>query len=514
MCGRNPTRVAACLRGTSLGVLVGALVSASAVFLNAAAAPAQSPPGCNANRLHINIDVTPASVPNGTMVEYTVMVTNGTVPQGACDVSHATVTFCCPGPDGNPVPGPAGCTNVPVTTQPCEVNGASNCSPTAGSANLTFPADGSADITVPGLRCTINLNPGVTRARAKGQVNDGYILAQTAAGVPQPELGKLLDVFLIVPTPTTTPTDTPTATPPTSPTPTAPPTATPTDTPTSTPTATPTSTKTPGQNDCCECPDEPELCSNPTGGQCNLICPSGTPPAIVSNSSCVGPPPTTTGTPGTPASGGCATFTPTLTPTPTATPLCLDNGPGGLPDLIPGYCDALRIDCLAEICMSPVPPRRPNGLPDNHVTCTHNDPTCDAVAGDDACTFTYRICFNLITLEKRFVCNAEGPVTNVFLHFPNEVKPKTSFDTENRDAFEAALIELGGVVDFAFKGRSIAFNPPLAGSVCTRSIPYKLPLLQNAKTLAFSARKARVNWHVYRPTGRFDGDHLYLKCKP
>lgn len=313
------------------------------------------------------------------------------------------------------------------------------------------------------------------------------------------------------------PTPTPTATPTSTSTPTAPPTNTPTSTPTDTRTATPTTTQTPtkspGPNDCCECADAPQTCSQPSAGQCGLVCPSGTPPVVVLNAVCISAPPTTTGTPSTPASGGCGTRTPTPSPTATATPYCLGPDEGGLPDLIPGYCGPLKTDCLSEICMSPPAPRRSNDLPDNHISCTRDDPTCDAVAGDKACTFTFRICFNLINLENRFVCTAAGPVTQVYLHSPLEGAPRTPIDVANRDAFEAALIKLGGVVG-GFRRRVVDFNPPLADTACTDPIPFKIALRQNPKTLALSGANFRVNWHVFRPTGRFDGDHLYLRCNP
>jgi hypothetical protein len=324
----------------------------------------------------------------------------------------------------------------------------------------------------------------------------------------------LTTVTLPTPTPTTTVTPTPTAT--SSPTtqPTATPTATPTTTPTATqtPTVTQTPTKTPGPNDCCECPDDAQTCSNPSGGQCNLSCPGGGLPAILPSSVCVGPPPTTTGTPSTPASGGCATYTPTPSPTATGTPNCLGPGPGGLGDLIPGYCGPLYQDCLTEICLASPGPRLPNGLPDNHLTCKSDDPTCDAVVGDNACTFTFRICFNL-SGENRFQCRARGPVSAIYLHAPNENKPRTEVNTENRDAFEAALMQLGGVLS-GFKQRSISFVPGLADTVCTEPIPWTVPLKQNQRTLALSRRKVRVNWHVYGSTRGFDGDHLYLRCDP
>lgn len=164
--------------------------------------------------------------------------------------------------------------------------------------------------------------------------------------------------------------------------------------------------------------------------------------------------------------------------------------------------------------MSPVPPLRPNGLPDNHIACTRDDPTCDAVLGDAACTFTFSICFNLIDVEKRFSCKSAGPVTNVFLHVPLEYRPGSAVNTQNRDAWEAALLKLPGASVGAFKKRSIGFNPPLAAMICTDPIPYTIPLVQNPRTLAFSGRRVRVNWHAYRAGGHFDGDHLFLRCNP
>jgi hypothetical protein len=309
------------------------------------------------------------------------------------------------------------------------------------------------------------------------------------------------------PTPTATLTNTPTATV----TPTPKPTDTATPTATQTPTITLTPTKTPGPNDCCECSDDAHTCAQPTSGQCGLICPDGTPPAIHPSSVCVGPPPTTTGTPSTPGRGGCATYTATPTPTATGTPNCLGNGPGGLDDLIPGYCGPLYLDCLSEICLPSPGPVLPNGLPDNHLSCTSDDPTCDAILGDNACTFPFRICFNLSN-ETRFQCRARGPITTVMLHVPNENNPRPSFNIQNRDTFEAAMMQLGGTLS-SFKQRSIAFIPGLADTVCTEPILWTIPLRQNSRGTLFKT-KVRINWHVYGSTRGFDGDHLYLKCTP
>jgi hypothetical protein len=278
-------------------------------------------------------------------------------------------------------------------------------------------------------------------------------------------------------------------------------------TPGPTPSITPTSTPTPGPNDCCECPNQPQICAQPDAGHCNLVCPDGTPPAIMPDSVCVQP------LPSTPGAGGCATTTPTPTATATSTPYCLDNVPGGIADLIPGFCGPLKPDCLSEICLSAPAPLRPNGLPDNHIVCSNDDPRCDATIGDKACTFIFSICFNLIDRDQRFVCDARGPVTAVHLRLPNEARPKTDMNTENRDAFETALKALGGTIS-GFRTRSIAFDPPLADTVCTGPIRFKLALRQNPRTLVFSARKFRINYQVFRPAGRFDGDDLFLRCNP
>lgn len=173
----------------------------------------------------------------------------------------------------------------------------------------------------------------------------------------------------------------------------------------------------------------------------------------------------------------------------------------------------MYLDCLSEVCVSYPPPRLPNGLPDNHLTCKSGNPVCDTVPGDDACTFAFQICFNLINKETRFQCRIQGPVSAVNLHAPNQAKPK-DFNIPNVAAFETALINLGGAVS-AFKGRSISYVPPLLGdTVCTAPIPWTVPLLKNNQTGALRRRKVRVNWHTYGSTRGFDGDHLYLRCDP
>jgi hypothetical protein len=227
--------------GTLGQLLVIALLSLVVRDAALAACSGQSPVGCSANRLNIDIQAMPLAAPNGSLVTYLVQVSNN--PGGnsdACDATDAFVTFCCPAANGLPEPGPTGCTKIPVTQMTCQVNDGANCTPTAEAlAGIDFPANGSNDKSVPGLQCLINVNPGVTMARAQAMVDDGYLLCQLpspSTGVPQPALPKLLDVIVIPPTetPTNTPTNTPTQTP----------TSTATNTPTATFTSTPTFTAT------------------------------------------------------------------------------------------------------------------------------------------------------------------------------------------------------------------------------------------------------------------------------
>jgi hypothetical protein len=223
--------------GQLLGIALLSCVAQDAAF---AACSGQSPSGCSANRLNIDIQAMPLAAPNGSIVTYSVQVLNNAGGNAdACDTTDAFLTFCCPAANGLPEPGPAGCTKIPVTQLTCQVNDGANCTPTAEAlAGIDFPANGSNDKNVPGLQCLINVNPGVMMARAQAMVDAGYLLCQLpspSTGVPQPALPKLLDVIVIPPTetPTNTPTNTPTQT------------ATRTETNTATATSTSTATNTP-----------------------------------------------------------------------------------------------------------------------------------------------------------------------------------------------------------------------------------------------------------------------------
>jgi hypothetical protein len=87
----------------------------------------------------------------------------------------------------------------------CQVNDGATCTPTAeAEAGLFLPANGSNDKAIPGLKCVVHTNPGVTVARAVAKIDD-YVLLQTEAGVPQPGFAASKDVIVIPPTPTPTP---------------------------------------------------------------------------------------------------------------------------------------------------------------------------------------------------------------------------------------------------------------------------------------------------------------------
>lgn len=104
----------------------------------------------------------------------------------ACDVEDAFVSLCCPGPDGDPFPGPEGCTRIPVLTETCVVNNF-GCTPTAEAvAGIDLPASGVNDKSASGLVSRIRTNPGVTTVRAEARLEDGYLLC----ALPPPSTGE------------------------------------------------------------------------------------------------------------------------------------------------------------------------------------------------------------------------------------------------------------------------------------------------------------------------------------
>jgi len=126
---------------------------------------AQSPPNCSANRLAIELHTDTPVVAPGGLASFTASVRNDPNHIGdACDIQGAFVQLCCPGFDGNPLPGPAGCTLLPVAFTPCMVNG--NCVPTAeASSGLTLPANGFNDVVLGGLGCQIDTLMGQATAQ-------------------------------------------------------------------------------------------------------------------------------------------------------------------------------------------------------------------------------------------------------------------------------------------------------------------------------------------------------------
>jgi hypothetical protein len=234
----------------------------------------QSPPGCNQNALTIDLSRNPPDpvIVNGAVVTYTVRAFN--LPIGAaipCDATAVSVSFTCPGPDGNPT----GATTVLAT-------------------NDSLPSGSSK--SYPPVMCTVTVNPGVTKATAQGSFSGTIHTTDpddTVSGT------KTITVNIIQPTPT--PTSTPTATPTFTNTFTFTPTAASTQTPTPTPTATNTTNT-----------------FTPTATNTQIpTTPTGTPTGVVSTAT-PSLTPTATPVPGTPTatptSSGPPAPIPTLSP--------------------------------------------------------------------------------------------------------------------------------------------------------------------------------------------------------
>jgi cysteine-rich repeat protein len=200
-----------------------------------------------------------------------------------------------------------------------------------------------------------------------------------------------------------------------------------------------------------------------------------------------------------------------------------------LSELIPGIGTPKR-ECVHEWLALSVPRRDHKGRPIRHVSCTDNNPTCDFGAVSGECTFHIGQCFNVT--ERRFACSATD-VARVRLLSPRENKPRSSIDEANRDALEASLAGVGGVVrgqctrplskrgqlctvnadcDSAAgrgngrcRGRFVAFAPALsAADSCTSFADIRVPLGRTEKLLLNAAPSA----------GRSDLNVLHLRCKP
>ncbi|MGD0945795.1 MAG: choice-of-anchor Q domain-containing protein [Candidatus Binatia bacterium] len=360
----------------------------------------------------------------------------------------------------------------------------------------------------------------------------------------------------VTPTPTDTPTVTPapTDTPTVTPTPTDTPTVTATPTVTDTPTVTPTPTDTPTVTPTPTVTDTPTVTptstDTPTVTPTRTDTPTMTPTPTVTDTPTVTPTPSATATP-TETATVSPTNTPTATPTATPTPTGCGNGvldPGeecddgalnGTPgdgcsstcqsELIPGI-GALKHECVHEWLALPVPPRR-HGLPIRQVSCTDNDPTCDFGTVSGECTFHVAQWFNVV--ERRFACSPTD-VARVQILSPPENRPRNAIDEANRDALEASLEGLGGVVRWqctqplskhgqlctvnadcdspAGSGngqcggrRFVVFAPPLSTSgTHTAFADIRVPV-GRTKTLMLTAAPS---------AGASDVDVLWLRCEP
>lgn len=477
----NPARAAASLDCTRSRKAVGLSVAAALLVLLSGGArrPAIAGVGVGvAPTYPALVQVGDSNVPVGLSVTNT-----STLPESSGTLTLSIIRHTpscgndapvpCPSADADPgvflIKGPAtgmagtACAGTPFTIGPPD--------PTTGE--VEFIANSPVVLAPVGTGamegCTINFLVDVLKLPTKNSSNtpvfqtnplgrvravasvDGVMGTGTGSGV--------ISLVAPTPTPTATPTPTPTSTPTPTPTntPTTTPTPTPTHTPTPTPTATPTRTPTPTPTPRPEC-----------------VC---TPAELI---------------PGSRAAGGAA-------------------GKPSLDDARMGIGQG--VDCLSEICMCPPGPFLTNGLPDNSLACSQNNPTCDATPGDNACTFAFRICFNLRSNENRFFCRTDGPVTEVRLSNPPAGRARTAVDQENITAFETALANLGGKVG-GFNRRSMVFNPSLPDTVCTDTIPFKVTLRQNPKTLKLSARKFSLKYLVYSARGVRDVDRITYRCNP
>lgn len=197
-------------------------------------------------------------------------------------------------------------------------------------------------------------------------------------------------------------------------------------------------------------------------------------------------------------------------------------------------------DCGHEWQAALVPARNSKGMPMNRQTCTEGDPACDfGPAGDNACTFNVKLCFNVT--ERRFQCSATD-IARVQLS-----QPQTATDRANRDALETALKGLGASVhgrctsrakrgqtcaadadcdsapsagDGRCGHRSVVFQPPLATTdTCTDFASITVPLRKFGKTFRVGTRTLKLtaspsNDPVSGKKRPKDTDWLTLVCNP
>jgi cysteine-rich repeat protein len=187
--------------------------------------------------------------------------------------------------------------------------------------------------------------------------------------------------------------------------------------------------------------------------------------------------------------------------------------------MVPGYCATRKNDCQHEFCtaMKPVETDRFGGLPGMDLVCTDDDPSCDiGPPGDHACTFRVSLCYNVS--DNRFPCTTALDAVG-FVRF-RRASPRSPVDVANRNALEAAVVGLGGVlrVGRGVPGRrAVFFEPPLAEKdVCTAFASFKVPLRGSAPNYK-TRRKLLVT--VADPPlnisrSKRDSDVLRLICNP
>jgi hypothetical protein len=180
-------------------------------------------------------------------------------------------------------------------------------------------------------------------------------------------------------------------------------------------------------------------------------------------------------------------------------------------------------------------------VPGGTLVCHDDDPSCDfgSATGDGTCTFHVAACLNVD--EQRFRSRSGGPacvptdVAWIVLRSPREADPVDPADVLNRDALEAALTGIGGVVrrqcqplgvepstacttnadcgHRKCRTRLVLFQPPSTGlGQCSTFADVVVPLRHTSKGLASATRTLRL---TATSSGRVrDTDTLKLTCRP